>query len=167
MPAQPHWNIITGLKCSLVLWVQSSKQSGSIAKSFIIQPRANMCTVERNSPDKLEATFPKKEMSLFLVSHSTKIMLVWAQKGTKMQIWVPTCTSDHAPVCYLRILLRRWRGAPYTSQNILGSQISENHDPFRKSDVIKIACGPCRDCRYPRAWAGFGLWARPSTSLHH
>ena len=45
-----------------------------------------MCTVERNSPDKLEATFPKKEMSLFLVSHSTKIMLVWAQKGTKMQI---------------------------------------------------------------------------------
>ena len=108
-----------------------------------------MYTMERNSQDRLEAIFPKKEMSLFLVSHSTKITLVWAQKGTKMQIWVFICTSDHAPVYYLRMVLRRWRRALYTSQNILGSQMSENHDPFRKSDVIKMACGPCQDCRYP------------------
>ena len=62
------------------------QQSGSIAKSFIIQPRANMYTVEKNSPDKLEAAFPEKEMSLFLVSHSIRITLVWPQKWTKMQI---------------------------------------------------------------------------------
>jgi hypothetical protein len=45
-----------------------------------------MYPVERNSQDKLESTSPKKEMSLFLVSHSTKITLVWAQKGVKIKI---------------------------------------------------------------------------------
>src|SRR6202790_222087 len=42
-----------------------------------------MYLVERNSQDKLGGIFPKKEMSLFLVSHSTEITLVWAQRGVK------------------------------------------------------------------------------------
>jgi hypothetical protein len=45
-----------------------------------------MYPVERKSQDKLNGTFPKKEMPLFLVSHSTKFTVVWAQKGTKMWI---------------------------------------------------------------------------------
>jgi hypothetical protein len=76
MLAQPHQNIVTGLKHSLVLWLQSYTQSVSIATSIIIETRPNMDPVERNSQDKLEGTFPKTEMSLFLVSHSTKITLV-------------------------------------------------------------------------------------------
>jgi hypothetical protein len=45
-----------------------------------------MYLVERNSQEKLEGTFPKKEISLFLVSHSPKTTLVWAQKGVKINI---------------------------------------------------------------------------------
>ena len=67
--------------------------------------------------DKLEGTFPKKEMLLFLVSHIIKITLVCTQKGAKVQVWVPICTSDHASVFH--IVLRRWRGALYIGQNIL------------------------------------------------
>jgi hypothetical protein len=48
----------------------------SVATSIIIEPRLNIDPVERNSQDKLEGTFPKTKMSLFLVSHSTKITLV-------------------------------------------------------------------------------------------
>jgi hypothetical protein len=48
-------------------------QSVSIATSIIIEPRPNMDPVERNGQDKLEGAFPKTEMSLFLVSYSTKI----------------------------------------------------------------------------------------------
>jgi hypothetical protein len=45
-----------------------------------------MYPVKRNSQDKLEGTFPKKEMSLFSVSHSTEITLVWAQKAVRINI---------------------------------------------------------------------------------
>jgi hypothetical protein len=69
-----------------VLWFQSYTQSVSIATGFIIELRPNMCPVERNSQGKLEGIFPKKEMSLFLASHSTKNHTCLGSKGTKMHI---------------------------------------------------------------------------------
>ena len=123
LPAQPHQIIVTGLKHNIGLLFQSYRWSVSIATSSIIEPRPNMYPVERNSQDKLESTFPKKGMSLFLVSHNTKITLVWAQKGVKINIWAVICTSTHGPVCYLIIVLWRRGGAPYTSQKVLESHI--------------------------------------------
>src|SRR5882762_4854625 len=114
MPAQPHQIIVMGLKHNIVLWFQSHTWFVSIATSSIIESRPNMYPMERNSQDKLEGTFPKKEMSLFLVSHSTKL-----KGGLKAVI----CTLTHEPVCYLIMVLRRRRRAPYASQNVLGSHI--------------------------------------------
>ena len=89
-----------------------------------------MYPVERNSQDKLEGTFPKKEMSLFLVSHSTKITLVWAQRGVKSG----------------NLYFNPWDSVlpNYGTQEKKGSSIYQSKcpwvtyiDPFRKSDIIK------------------------------
>jgi hypothetical protein len=86
-----------------------------------------MYSVERNSQDKLEGTFPKKEISLFLVSHSTEITLVWAQRGVKSgNLYFNPCDS---------VLPN------YGTQEKKGSSIYQSWvtyiDPFRKSDIIK------------------------------
>src|SRR5882762_530975 len=130
MPAQPHQIIVMGLKHNIVLWFQSHTWFVSIATSSIIESRPNMYSVERNSQDKLEGTFPKKEMSLFLVSHSTEITLVWAQRGVKSG----------------NLYFNPWDSVlpNYGTQEKKGSSIYQSKcpwvtyiDPFRKSDVIK------------------------------